>query len=248
MTDPALLASRSLRPAGFSAPSAGAVVFFPYAGGVAASGRRLLEHLDGTLAGLAVQYPGKGDRKQEAEPHAIEDLAADIVEDLAQAGLLAGPPLTLYGHSMGAAVAFETALQLEAGGHVPRLVCVSGRRAPSVSLGFTLPLSDAVILRNIEAGAGVPAEVLRNPKFRDALIAGVRNDYTMNVTYHRPPEATLRAPLRFLLSDADPYVDEAAALAWRAHAAGAFDLLHFQGGHFFIDQNLDAVARALRQG
>jgi surfactin synthase thioesterase subunit len=77
---------------------------------------------------VAIQYPGRQDRRTE-QP--ISDLM--VLADRIHAILRQQPelPLTLFGHSLGAAVGFEVARRLEAENHGPVRLFASGRRAPS---------------------------------------------------------------------------------------------------------------------
>lgn len=100
----------------------------PYAGGSASYflpvARALSPHVDV----LAVQYPGRQDRRHEPCVESVEELA-DLLVDIVKPW--ADRPLSLFGHSMGASVAFELALRLEALGIVPHSLFASGRRAPA---------------------------------------------------------------------------------------------------------------------
>lgn len=104
---------RQFHPAG--PESARTVVLFPHAGGGASAYRLLSAAL--TEAGarvLIVQYPGRQDRAAEPHPGSLSGLAQGAVADLRPQ--LDGGPLTLFGHSMGAIVAFEAVRALEAAG------------------------------------------------------------------------------------------------------------------------------------
>lgn len=83
---------------------------FPHAGGSASFFRSWSERLPPDIDLLALQYPGREDRFNEAPATRLEDLAdgaALALRDFADA------PLALFGHSLGAALAYETALRLE---------------------------------------------------------------------------------------------------------------------------------------
>src|SRR5579875_253025 len=77
---------------------------------------------------LAIQYPGRQDRR--AEPP-IGDMA--VLADRLYGVLRRQPemPTTLFGHSMGAILGFEVARRLEAAGRGPVHLFVSGRRGPA---------------------------------------------------------------------------------------------------------------------
>lgn len=91
-----------------AAPAPG---LLPHAGGSASFFRSWSERLPPDIDLLALQYPGREDRFNEAPATRLEDLsdgAALALRDFADA------PLALFGHSLGAALAYETALRLEA--------------------------------------------------------------------------------------------------------------------------------------
>src|SRR4051812_37629989 len=86
------------------------LVCLPHAGGAAdssAGGPRVRPE---AVEPLAVQYPGRRDRSDEPAAETMADLADAIAAELAE---LADLPLALFGHSMGAAVAYEVAVRLE---------------------------------------------------------------------------------------------------------------------------------------
>lgn len=103
------------------------LVVLPHAGGSASFFRPLAAALAPELDVLTVQYPGRQDRRSEKS---IEDIGeyADRIHEVLLAE--ADRPTALYGHSMGAILAFEVACRLEASGHAPLAVIASGRRAP----------------------------------------------------------------------------------------------------------------------
>ncbi|HEJ1191670.1 TPA: pyochelin biosynthesis editing thioesterase PchC, partial [Pseudomonas aeruginosa] len=100
---------------------------FPHAGGSASFFRSWSERLPPDIDLLALQYPGREDRFNEAPATRLEDLAdgaALALRDFADA------PLALFGHSLGAALAYETALRLESAGAPLRHLFVSAHPAP----------------------------------------------------------------------------------------------------------------------
>jgi surfactin synthase thioesterase subunit len=95
----------------------------PYAGGRGTAFRDWADELPASVRPVPVDYP-------RGEDDSVGTIAARLA--LALAGWPATAPLALFGHSLGALVAYELALRLVAAGRRPRLLLVSGHRAPDV--------------------------------------------------------------------------------------------------------------------
>ncbi len=107
----------------------GSVVVFPHAGGAAAAYRSLAKALSANdVDAFVVQYPQRADRRNHPAAQSIGALALELFDagDWASAA-----PLSLFGHCMGAVVAFEFARIAERNG-VPVRAAVGFCRAGSV--------------------------------------------------------------------------------------------------------------------
>src|SRR4051794_9909349 len=110
------------------APQAAArLVCLPHAGGSASYYHPLSAALSPAVEAVAVQYPGRQDRRSEP---LVDDLLV-LADRLADALADEPGPLALFGHSMGAVLAFEVARRLEREGREIAALFVSGRRAPT---------------------------------------------------------------------------------------------------------------------
>src|SRR5947207_2161455 len=104
------------------------LVCFPHAGAGATAYRSWPDLLPPDVELLSVCYPGRQDRFAEPFAPSVDALAAGVADALVP---LTGGPFALFGHSMGAMVAYEVAVRLEqAHGIVPRHLFLSGRRTP----------------------------------------------------------------------------------------------------------------------
>lgn len=220
------------------------VVFFPHAGGAATFFAPFAQCFPEGFDLSAVQYPGRQERFGEPFVTTIEDLADRILPSCRR--YAADPvPLVLFGHSMGATVAFETAVRLEREGPAaPCRLVVSGRSAPSVPRESRVHRgTDREILDHITDMGGTDAEVVRNPDLIDMVMPAIRNDYRA-VELYRPREHTLVGlPVLCLTGDRDRWVAHEGAAAWKDHTTADFRLRTFPGGHFFLTEHREAVAR-----
>ncbi|MFI9201351.1 thioesterase II family protein [Streptomyces sp. NPDC053048] len=217
------------------------LVCCPHVGASAAAFAGVSAALPPTVEALAVQYPGRQGNRTEAAIDDITVLAGRICDEL---GERADAPLAVFGHSMGAAVAFEVARLLERRGTGVTRLFVSGRPSPSAGLDLTLD-SDDDLLAELHRLGGTSPKLLEKPAYRRMILAPVRNDYRANVAYRRPAHETLTCPVTFLLSDADPYVGMEQALAWKSHTTGDFRVAEFAGDHFFWTGQPAALVREI---
>lgn len=218
----------------------GAVVVFPHAGASAASYRTLATALAAGRETFLVQYPHRADRL--CEP------AAETVDDLAQGLFQAGPwcgvaPLLLFGHSMGAIVAFEFARIAEAHGVPVQKLWVSAGPAPCVVAGMPdLPTNDGGLLADIADLGGTAPELLADEEFAELLITAARADYQALNLYRCSTDVRIRADIHALGGRDDHRVTADVLQLWDSHTAGAFELSLLDGGHFYVNDHVDAVA------
>ncbi|MFF7191839.1 thioesterase II family protein [Streptomyces sp. NPDC008222] len=220
-------------------PAAKRLVCFPHAGGSANYFLPVARALDGEVDVLAVQYPGRSYRRGEPCADTIGSLADAVVEEAA--GWL-DRPVTLFGHSMGALVAFEVAWRLEVDGRVPLSLLLSGRRAPStrVERAVRLDTREDVIAELTRLGGTDPALLGDDVSALRTLRPVLRADYEAVAGYEAAADtrtgtgaARLTAPILVYAGDDDPEVTEKEAAAWQRHTTGEFEVRIYRGGHFY---------------
>ncbi|MFG2622739.1 thioesterase II family protein [Streptomyces sp. NPDC048507] len=245
------MSSTWLRRVGTVAGNGPRLVCFPHAGGSATAYTQLARALPAEFDVLAVQYPGRQDRYLEEPFTALDRLVAAVAGELA-GELAADParPYALFGHSMGALVAFETArLLAERGLPAPRRLFLSGRDAPGARSGAHYrDYGDDEVLAEVRGLGGTDRATLENPEILEMVLPALRADYRALATYEWRPAEPLATPVSVLVGDADPVVTVEEARRWREHTRGAFDLRVFRGGHFYLNDHLDGVAAAVTGG
>ncbi|MFH7598593.1 alpha/beta fold hydrolase [Streptomyces racemochromogenes] len=227
------------------------LVCFPHAGGSATAYKSLALALAPDVDVVSVQYPGRQDRFGEAPYTSLEPLVEAVSGELARA-LAAEPgrPYALFGHSMGALVAYETARRLErAALPAPRRLFASGRGAPHTRSGAHYrDYGDADVLAEVRRLSGTDQRLLDNPEILEMVLPALRADYRAVGTYTWSGGGPLATPVTALTGDSDPMVTLAEARAWREHTTGGFGLEVFPGCHFYLDEQRAGVASAVVEG
>lgn len=219
--------------------AASLVVCFPHAGGSASYFFPMARALSPAADVLAVQYPGRQDRRHEPGVDNIDELADAVRAEL---GPWLDRPLVLFGHSMGATLAFEVARRLEREGTVPAALVVSGRRAPSRHRKETVHLrDDDGLVSELKKLNGTESALFGDEELLRMVLPAIRVDYKAAETYEFRGGPALRAPIHALVGEDDPEAPVDDARAWQEHTTGAFALRTFPGGHFYLDTHAPAV-------
>ncbi|MEV6263557.1 thioesterase domain-containing protein [Streptomyces sp. NPDC051784] len=211
------------------------LICFPHAGGSASFFRAWGDSMPGVEV-YAVRYPGRAERLAEPVATDLRELARAVADAVAP---LADRPLALFGHSMGAPIALETAAALEARGTDPVHVFASGSRdAPYPSAGEWADTGDdddpAVIERLLTLG-GTDPELAADPEFQELVLPYVRADAAMFHAYTPgSPEGTaprVRCPVTTLTGDADGDADRR---PWSELTTGGVREQTVKGDHFYL--------------
>lgn len=207
------------------------LVCFPYSGGAAATYRAWAAALPADFQLLAVQYPGHADRITAAPAGSIAEMGSSVAEELAR---LDPARCALFGHSLGAVVAYETAKALQGKGTPADCLFVSGAAAPSQAGGGTTHrVSDGELWSALKDLGGIEADVAENAELRELLLPVLRSDITLHETYRPAPHTEpLHCQVRCYYNTEDPLVDSARLVAWAAVGTGRFGLRAWPGGHF----------------
>jgi medium-chain acyl-[acyl-carrier-protein] hydrolase len=209
------------------------LVIFPSAGSGVAPYVSWTRWLGTAVDARVLLLPGREERLREPPMSRLEDLLPPVVEAVREEG--DGRNLVLYGHSMGALLAFEVARELERLGPGPRRLVVSGRRAPHLPERRRLHLmAEADLLNELRRFGGTPEAVLRDRELMASLLPAVRADLAVTENYVFTGGAPLAAPITAFGGTTDPAADESEIVAWGERTDGGFDYSVLAGGHFFI--------------
>lgn len=213
------------------------LVCFPHSG---ATGFVFREWGSTMPAGLEVwgaHLPGRAHRLMEPLFRDVGEAARVFAGVIAP---LAEQPIALFGHSLGATIAYETALALPPALQANlRGLFVSGSAPPSVPRrrGPFHNLPDAELKQELLMFGGTPAEVLQNDELMALMLPGIRADFEMLETWTRVEPGTVPCPLFCYGGTSDPDTSPAELECWREYAGDVFRSRLYGGGHFFLFDN-----------
>jgi surfactin synthase thioesterase subunit len=216
------------------------LICFPHAGGSASFYYPVSEALTDRVDVVAVQYPGRQDRRFDPCIATIAEMAEAVYHAVKPS---MDRPTAFFGHSMGAILAFEVSRRLsERDGMAPTVLFASGRRAPSTIRDERVhQRDDAGVIREMQSLSGTDARLLADPEVLQMIMPALRADYKAIETYRCDEGAVIDAPIVVLTGDDDPKTTVDEARAWQAHTTGTCDVKVFQGGHFFLTRRAGEV-------
>lgn len=210
----------------------------PSSGGAASMYRGWRERFAGFFDIRCYQPPGRETRFDEPPHGSVGERAAELLAAIADQ---TDDEFALFGHSLGALVAFEAArLARRTGQRGPARLIVSACAAPHRFRAERLLLaaqSDAACLELLRELGGTPPEVLAHPEMLDLILPPMRADLAMLRHYPYLDEPPLDLPLLILGGSRDPLVQRDELAAWAEQTTGDSRLVVLDGGHFYWTEN-----------
>jgi medium-chain acyl-[acyl-carrier-protein] hydrolase len=210
----------------------------PYAGGDA-----------GLFAHWAKRFPSSIDVRPLNVPQPVTswtELLAALTREL---GADHDRPYAIYGHSMGALIAFEWARHLRRlNGTEPVHLFVAAQHAPQLASPYPSADStgDPAAREVLRALWGSPRGASADDRVLDKLFKRMEPSLRLQEQGYRfQQEEPLSCPVTALYGTADPVLRPWHLAAWKIHTRGPFEMINVDGGHLFVRDHAESVASLL---
>lgn len=206
----------------------------PYSGSGAFAYRSWPQNLPPQVELCAIQLPGRENRLRERPFTGVQPLVNALVPEIKPH---LDKPFVIFGHSLGALLAFELARALRRSYQtLPQALLVSGRGSPRCELReepiHALP--DEQFIDRLRDFNGTSEAVLNNQELMDLLLPTLRADFAINETYQYTIDSPLPCAISAYRGDRDPNMSYDDVADWRRETEGEFILRTLPGDHFFI--------------
>jgi surfactin synthase thioesterase subunit/glycosyltransferase involved in cell wall biosynthesis len=215
---------------------------FPHAGGGASQPLSL----SGWTA-VPVRLPGRESRLAEAPFERMGPLVAALADNIES---YLKQPFAFFGHSMGAAVAFELVRELRRRSwSLPGVLIASGARAPQFRRHHVPPPAPTreAFVEELRRLQGIPAEVLCDAALMRAILPALEADAALYRNYVYAEEERLSIPVRAYGGASDPNVRREHLEGWAEQTTASFAVRLFPGGHFYLAADREAFLAALEE-
>lgn len=211
------------------------LICFPPAGAGASLYYPWIDRAPGSIEVCSVALPGREDRMRESPASSVESLAGELAQ-----GLIAelDRAYCLFGYSLGALLAYETALELQRLGlPAPQCIVTLAARGPgSLPRAETQAhlLSATAFRKLLRDVGGTPAEILDNPAAMELFEPILRNDFRIAETYQRTPLIPLNCPILSFHCEQDTLIEEDEVRGWRDCTSFDFCLKTLAEAHMVV--------------
>ncbi|KDM90790.1 thioesterase II family protein [Photobacterium galatheae] len=212
------------------------LICFPFAGGSAAVFHPWVAKLPSHVQLLAYQPPGRAQRMAEPSCMTMQEYMDDIwvgLEDYLD------KPLVIFGHSMGALIAYEVARKLHLENeHVPVNAFFSAAKSPwkKNRAKFISHLNDDAFINELKRKGGFPEEVLNNKELMALCTPFIKSDYQL-VEQYSSDETRQLAVHATVLAGVEDEITESELAEWKNGFVQPPEVHQFPGGHFFIQDD-----------
>ena len=226
------------------------LICMPYAGSGPAAFRPWATLLPAWIELCIVQLPGRESRWREvpySDMDSLIDALTGALLDASHPTNLLDRPFALFGHSMGALVAFELARALQRRKRpAPAHLLVSGRRAPQINdpePPFS-PLSDDEFVHEIiRRYNAIPKVILDDTEMLRLFLPTLRADMAVLEAYTYADAPQLDCPITAFGGVDDARAGRSDLAAWRAQTRDSFQLRQFPGDHFYLNPQREALVK-----
>lgn len=223
------------------------LVCIPYAGGSAQIFYKWRKHLNSHIELIPVELTGRGKRFLEPYYSSIQDAVNDIYKIVKPQ--IQNSNYAIFGHSLGSILAYELIYLLKNNGiHNPIHVFFSGRYPPHIHRHKALIHNspNEIFKKEIFKLGGTPLELLENDELYEIFMPILRSDYKIVETYNYTKKSCkFDFDISVFSGFKDNEVEQSDLQEWKYYTDKNFKIVMFEGGHFFINEELENVTNAI---
>jgi surfactin synthase thioesterase subunit len=223
------------------------LVCLPFAGAGASFFRPWTTAAPDGIEIVAPQLPGRERRIAEQPYRDVHEAVRGLLPQVRD-GVGDRSRVALFGHSLGAVLAYELAILLareaaDAGVEVVRLV-VSGSPGPFAQrTRRATGLPDDEFLLRVAGFAGYRHDALADPQMRELIVPTLRADVEMHEGYRPSTTGELAVPITAVRGRSDALVTTAEVEEWGKATSRAFAVVEVDGGHMYLAERPDDLLR-----
>jgi medium-chain acyl-[acyl-carrier-protein] hydrolase len=210
------------------------LVCFHSAGGHANNFRSWVTSLPKEIDVIGIELPGRGRRFSEPLVQNYIEVVDPLLSTFATTQ---DKPLILYGHSLGAILAYELVRALsDRQMRIPLALIVAACAPPHV-LSKHIPISelrDSEFVAALRDYNGTKEEVFEHDELVNLVLPMLRADFRMGEKYPRGAGApAVSCPITAVGADQDRWITSDEIYAWRQMTSAKFSARIISGDHFF---------------
>ncbi|WP_434749463.1 thioesterase II family protein [Paenibacillus amylolyticus] len=224
------------------------LVILPHAGGNANYYRDLVGFLSADVECIIIQYPGRQERLQEDMVDNIDDYA-DRITDVLRSMDDGGKRTILFGHSMGALIAYQ---MLHRNAHmltsIEKLV-VSCHTPPTRkdNKKYKKLDDDESVIEYLQSVGGLHDMVLEDKTMLELIIPAVRNDLVAVRNFSLTQAYKISVPIYGIHATEDFGVNISDMQMWALLTEKEFELVQLSGNHFYMSNQWNKLADYLQR-
>lgn len=189
-----------------------------------------------------LELPGRGKRMGEDLLSDSNDAIDDVVNQIQNQ--LNGSEFIIFGHSMGALLAYGAASKLADKGISPNAIVVSGNPGPEIKRGKELSsLPKELFLEELISLGGIPEEIANNADIIDFFLPILRADIQIAEFFDYSPEEKLEVPIHAVMGNVERCVEDIDN--WKRFTNSTFEKTILSGGHFFIHEHANEMVKII---
>ncbi|MDR1057292.1 MAG: hypothetical protein LBL17_01800 [Coxiellaceae bacterium] len=210
------------------------LICFHHAGGAASFFSGWQKDLPNLIQLISFQLPGR----EALHNHLFLNDFNEVIDKIISNKLIfTSKPYALFGHSLGAIIAFELARRLTTDAFPqPQCLIVSGNCAPNLYKQEKFShLSDNLFIKKMnEKYGGISDEILYCQELLNFLLPRFRADFYLSENYSYSSSPALKIPIFVFTGINDVSVDRGEIFAWEQETNNECKIYEFEGDHFFI--------------
>lgn len=215
---------------------------FHFAGGNSYSFRFMNPYLS-DFEIVAIELPGRGMRSGESlvtnYDQVIKDTYRQVINQLNSDAFL------VYGHSMGAILAFDIVRMLEADGLHPLHLIVTGSPGPQIKTNEQIYLlDDKNFIEEVKKLGGLPEEIYKSQEILDYFTPILKADFEVCDKNTLNDDCIINTPVYCMMGDGEKHASS--IYNWSKYTRSLFRHEIQSGNHFFIYNSAHRICEVIK--